>query len=608
MDSLLEVFGILFETDAKEVKEGMEKTGKATDDLEEKIQETDVAAEKLGESFLDVITSAKGAIASFLGISATTAAILNTAQQTDELGKFTQALGLNIEEVDAWGQAVIRAGGTPEALRGSIKSLTDQLTDFAITGGGTAAEVFARLGIQAFDSAGQIKSAFDVLPELASAFENLTEAEAVGFGQKLGLDQSTILLLQQGRREVDELIRRQKVLGVTTQEDADIAAAFNNAWADTRQVFRGVVQSLNTSVLPILSRVFGAVNDFVFFLRDNRVLATSFFIGIAGVITALYTPAILSAVAATALLLAPILGTAAVVGILAAAIALVVEDIIAFNNGQNSLLGTFIERWPLVGEIVGSIGRVFSALGDTIGVIAANILTLPDDFSGSMTRIIQALLDLSSIITAEIGNTFDALVSAVAEKFPVVGAALARIQEGFGDFFTLVNELFSALLSLPDDFSGSAERIGNALTDAFTTAVANAIDVLKTLASYIVDDLPSLFSGALGFDAVFEGVRGFLGGAPAMETGAEGATIADTMKRGQQALTEAATNPLAGQTSGSILQDNRTTANRNTHVSVGTVSVDARGGDSKEIAGGVGGALSEQLQQTLNDYDNGLLA
>lgn len=46
-----------------------------------------------------------------------------------------------------------------------------------------------------------------VLPELAESFEKLSKQESAALGQKLGLDQGTIMLLRRGRREVEDQIR-----------------------------------------------------------------------------------------------------------------------------------------------------------------------------------------------------------------------------------------------------------------------------------------------------------------------------------------------------------------------------------------------------------------
>jgi hypothetical protein len=495
--SLLETFGILFESDAEDVKKGAEEAGKATDDLEDKISATDVTAEKLGKSFLGLTSSAKSALASVVGFAAISAGIVNAAQQADQVGKFSEVLGLSVQEVGAWSEAVIRAGGSAQGFQSSIMSLTSQLTDFVITGGGPAMEVLARLGVSAFDAQGKVKTAFDLLPDLADAFERLSAAEAFAFGQKLGLDQSTILLLQQGRREVEELVRRQKALGVTTKEDAKLAAEFNDAWADFTQQSNDVFRALGTTVLPILTKVFSLVDDFTDLLVENKDLVIGFFIGIAGAITAYYLPVMIAAAGAAIAAMAPFLLLAAIVTAIGVAFALVYEDVVAFMNGQDSLIGKMLEKWPVLGEIIDTLKESFKSFAEFVGKAFDFLLTLPD-----------------------------------------------KIVEGF---------------------------------------------------KKVKDSIPEIPS----FSDIKEGALGLIGLG-------DGETD-EALEMGKSQIINADNNPLNGQTAGSIGAAS-TTANTSTSVSVGSVNVDARGGDSNEIASGVSSALSEQMKQAVNNFDDGVLA
>lgn len=375
MSSLLQTFRILFESDAEDVEKGAKAAGKAIDDLEDKIKDTDGTTKQLGSSFLGLTRSAQTAIAGIISFGAISAGLINVAQQTDDIGKFSQALGLNVSQVSAWSEAVIRFGGSAQSFQSSLGGLTLQLSDFALTGSGPAIEVFARLGISAFDSAGRIRSAFDILPELADTFQSLTQADAVNFGQKLGLDQGTILLLQQGRREIDSLIRRQTELGTVTEEDARLSAEFNKSWADFSQVISDAGRSAGIFFFPMLTKAFEAVEDLIKLLRDNKDLVTGFFLGMAGAITAFLIPALLRSLVA----LGPYLLLAAAVIAIGVAFALVYEDIKAFREGNDSLIGEIIKKYPRVGDAVKAVGESFNALKKTALDVFEDIKKIPSD-------------------------------------------------------------------------------------------------------------------------------------------------------------------------------------------------------------------------------------
>ena len=403
MAGILETFGILFESDADNVKKGAEEAESAAEDLEGKLGDIDDTTTELGDSFLDMIGSAKGAIAGLLSAGAIAGGLINAAQMTDEIGKFSETLGLNISEVSAWSEAVVRSGGDASGFRGSIKSLTDGLTDFTLTGGGPAADVFARLGINAVDSSGKVKSAFEILPELADTFKDLSKAEAVGFGQKLGLDQGTILLLQQGKAAVDDLVGRQKELGVATQKDYEIAAKFNDIWADTKQVFNSVFIASGSSILPMFTSILRGAQDVAFFLAENSDLVTGFFIGAAGAVTYFFLPAMLSAAAATLATIAPFVLIGAAIAAVGTAFALLYEDVQAFLSGNDSFIGSISKDYPIVGEFVkqlaSNIGTAFDAL-KWIGQFLLDLFTQP-------MVALESLGDLASAVGDKIFGAFE---------------------------------------------------------------------------------------------------------------------------------------------------------------------------------------------------------
>ena len=401
-DGILERFGILFESDSEEVKQGIDDAESAADGLEDKLSDVDKTTSELGDSFLDLIGNAKGAIAGLLSAGAIVGGIVNAAAMTDEVGKFSEVLGLNISDVSAWSEAVTRAGGDANGFRGSVKSLTDGLTEFSINGSGPAVDVLARLGVSATTAGGKVKTAFQLLPELADAFQGLSRAESAGFGQKLGLDQGTILLLQQGRTAVNDLVAKQRELGVATQEDYEIAAKFNDQMADSKQSFNALFISIGSHVLPIFTRLLDGMKNVSDFLYENKDFVTGFFIAIASVVTAVYLPAMLSAAAATLAAASPFILVGLAVTAAATAFALLYDDIINFIAGHDSFIGKISKDYPIVGELVHAlvdgIGRSFESL-QWIGQFLIDIFTQPQ-------VALEKLSGLAKNVAADISGAF----------------------------------------------------------------------------------------------------------------------------------------------------------------------------------------------------------
>ena len=366
--SLLSTFAILFETDA-------DKAAKDTDDLAKSLEDIEDSAKGATDSVDDATASYNensrsagaltktmfGLVAAYVSVEAIASRVFDNASQIDAMGKFTQTLGLNIVELDAWGTAVARNGGSADAFRGTVESLQNSLQDISITGGGEIINTLAMIGVQATDSSGKIKSAFEILPEIADAFSRMSTQQSFAFGRRLGLDQGTILTLQQSRYEIGKLVERQKQLGGVTKEGYERAALFNDQWDDTKRVFNSLWLSANNTILPLLQGILKGFESVVLWVKNNQTLVEGFFIGVAGAITVAYLPAITSAASATLVAIAPFVAIGAAITAVGLAVALLYEDIKAWVNGGRSaiglILGSFEEFKDKVSGVFDSISK-----------------------------------------------------------------------------------------------------------------------------------------------------------------------------------------------------------------------------------------------------------
>ncbi len=462
--SILSTFGILFQTDAKDAKKEVDDLGDSLDNLEKTaedvtgaVDEMDGAVSQSAEGFLGLADGVGTAAAGLVVLTGLLAGLTTQAMSTDEIGKFSETLGLSIEDVGAWGEAVKRSGGDANAFRGTIASLTDKLTDMDLTGGGEGAEVLARLGINARDAGGKIKDAFSILPEIADSFQNLSKAESVGFGRKLGLDQGTILLLQQGRVAVEDLVNRQKQLGVATEEDYLAAAKFNDAWADTQQIFSNLATSSGTTILPLLNKVLGGVENLVVWMRENDTLVEGFFIGVAGVITAAYLPAIVSAGAATLVAISPFLLIGAAIAAVGVAFALLYEDVVAYLGGQSSFIGDLAKEYEWFGLIVDGVVKGIKFQFETLGAVFDWLIKLIK----SPTQAIE-----------ELGDSVKKMVNEAKELIPDIGDSFDDAFSGFKSFFGIDDEEIKANLDKAVTITGGIDR--NQLNGQTSASIVNS--------------------------------------------------------------------------------------------------------------------------------------
>ena len=544
MPSILETFIILFESDSEQVKKGAAQAKEVTDKLNKSLASTDTVAGKLGSSFKNLVSNASGALLGLLSVGAIIGGIKAAATYADKLDELSKALGVNIEELSAWGDAVQMSGGTAEGFQETLKSMSASLAAFATKGKSLLAPFFKELGIKMVDARGKARSVIDILPELADAFQKLGKEEAFGMGRKMGLDQGTIMLLQGGRREVDALIARQKELGVVTKEDGEIAAKFNDQLDDTAHSFRSLFTVVGRFVLPAFTDVLKMFERVAVFFRKNSDFIIGGLIGIGSAILYFVTPAILSMLAA----LAPFLLIAAAVGAVVGLFALLYDDLKNFEKGNQSVIGELIKKWPVVGDILKNLIKVAELVLDA--------------FMGIKNLLVNLFLDplnAWTIFRTSVNNGVNNLL----QTFPQIGKAIDYIMEMFGK---------------AGDFIGD-------VWDSIIVSIQKAIAVVMGAVSTV--------SGA------YDKVLSFLG----VDTKAT--TVA--VQASQHALGVASASPLSSQTSGSILSSTKS-LNKNTTVEIGAVNVQTQATDASGIAGAIGNDLNVQMRQVINNFDDGVLA
>lgn len=361
MANVLETFYFLFRSDAGELDAGLSESERRARETEDAVRNTDEAAGSLGASFKNVAMQAMGVLAAFVSVGAIIEGVKAATAFNDSLGETAEALEVNVEDLSAWSDAAQASGGSADAFQGTLKGLTAAMAAADTTGKSRLKPFFDELGISMLDAAGKARPVMELLPELAASFEGMSKAQSFGIGQKLGLDQGTIMMLQRGRIGLDEIIARQKELGVTTAEDARIAGDFNDALDDTAHAFRSVFTGIASAILPALTVLNQALQVGAVWIRQNDKLVTGFFMAVAGIVTAYYLPAMYRAAVATTLATLPFIAIGVAVVAAAAAFALLYDDVMTFLEGGDSLTGNLLEWFYGLGIVKTAIGGVTSA-------------------------------------------------------------------------------------------------------------------------------------------------------------------------------------------------------------------------------------------------------
>lgn len=550
--SILDTFFILFESDTSGLDRGLREAEGRAGDLTQGLQGVDAAAGNMASSMRAGMVALAGAALAAISITAMSRAMFDAVAQADDLNLAVSRLGLNIESVSMWGDLIKKNGGSVEGFIGSLEGLNSQLLQMDVTGRSKAAPFLRELGIDLTLAANKGKTAMDFLLPIADAFEGMDKQKSMAMGKRLGFDQATIMTLQSGRRAVEELLEKEKELGVITQKQGELADEFGDSMDDLKHSFRSIWLNVSEFVLPPLTWVMEKFTAVTTFMRKHGRFAQGVLIALGTAVTIFLLPPLISAATAVWAMIAPFALVGAAVIAVGLAFALLYDDVMTFLDGGDSLIGQLSEKWPIIGEVVRQIAAEFKFLWDTASAVMRFLINVWDDPKAAFEQFAQDMA----------GN-----IDALLEHFPLIKMAVQAI----GDTFRAVGE---TTMSIWNKIVAVIEATVAAITKAIGT-VLNAYDKAKSLVSSkdgAISLLSSPYSAGLSI--------------------------------GKKLLNAATNSPLAGQTSGSI--SNRTMSKNNT-VNIAKVEVATQATDAQGISKAIGNSMQAQMRQAVSNFDDGVL-
>lgn len=439
IDELL--VGLGFEYDPKEMKQFKEDVGKTT----------------------GVIKGlAKAAVAGAVAITGLTIA---STRASDEQGKLADEIGDTVENIDALQFALERSGGSADGMTTSLRGLAVRAAE-AARGVGSGVEAFGLLGISATDSNGNLKKTSDLMLEVSQRFQGLSKSQQIELADKLGIRDS-IRLLQQGPDAIRELTDEAMLLGVTTVEDAEAAAEFQDSLTNLWRIVKQVSRTLARQFVPIIQEM---TDSFIEWWKTNRqlieqnlpdwidkatmalkllVIATGAWLAmrlvshVMTLITLFKGLSVAALAANAAALLLPALIAAGI-----AALALLAEDAKTFFEGGESFIGGMIEKFPEWADEIRVVAAIFATIADLTAMIFdgwSKIIDLFsnatfDDFKEFLGNIPGFLGDVTGLVEVgggglipELGQSISNTASTVVDKLEIVVQGGADTAENIAD-------------------------------------------------------------------------------------------------------------------------------------------------------------------------------
>lgn len=266
IDALIVTFGLDkkgYDDGAREVIDGNKKL---KDQSKQTFDTMENAGKKTGEAIKSVSREVIGLGLAFMGARSITGFLSNLASGAASADRFGQTLGMSIEKVWAWRQAMKSMGGDYNQADQALQVIQNAKTGFRMgTLSGDTMGVLGRLGVTGSDLKGS--DAGSILSKLAGASNRMDPQMYAALLQQVGLPASTIYFLQQGKDSVDKLLKQYE--GSAKQEES-LAKSTEDLQKSMAELDTQVQQLL----IPVLNQIVPLLTQLVTILGghvDNPV-------------------------------------------------------------------------------------------------------------------------------------------------------------------------------------------------------------------------------------------------------------------------------------------------------------------------------------------------
>src|SRR5690606_16013674 len=199
---LLDALKYIIEADNRKLDQEIQGSEKKVDDLGKSMTAAEKRAEEMQKRMTDGFKRLGGAILATVAVSKVLGGISELAQTAEAVRNTSNAIGVAVEDVDAFGKSIELMGGDAQGARDSLTDMAESIGEAMADVDSGRAKTFKALGINLKDVTGQTKNAVDVMSELAGAVEGMSREQAVFRIKELGItDNRTVELLLKGRQE-----------------------------------------------------------------------------------------------------------------------------------------------------------------------------------------------------------------------------------------------------------------------------------------------------------------------------------------------------------------------------------------------------------------------
>lgn len=482
---------------------GFEIDGEQLTEFRNQLKDTRKAA-------LDIVgiaTAAAGAIGLF---------VTKVAAGIDDLGDFAERNRVTAQYVQELGYAAQLNGSSIAQVRESIASANRVIGEAAL-GIGRGAMTFKRLHMQVKNANGTVKTFDQIIGDVSDKMSKLSNEESIAMAEKLGLDASLVPLLRKGREAIEAYAEEARQAGVLSEEDVQAASDNADAMDRIKFVLGAVTRSIAVGLMPAVTGIINGFREWV--LQNGKIIRSTiitFVKTLSGVIAVVwdwtvrlgralvrtidflsqFNVVVYAAAAAVGVLIAVSVGkwfiglirlvriaTATIagfnltallvpliIGAVAIALGLLIDDLVNFAEGNDSAFGALLEKFPalqkIFDELKGPVGELVDALVTLATTVVGFLWPIAKAVFEGIASVIKTILPLLVPIVSIITDVLVAGIVLLTTTITLLGKAVKWVFDGIATEFQLFTDkvfgivkVFVDLIQKAKDFFGSSKNI-----------------------------------------------------------------------------------------------------------------------------------------------------
>lgn len=258
-EHIIDAFLVKFGLDRSDYKDGVREITEGNKGLRDQSKKTfdemEHLGRKTGESIKGVTREVIGLGLAFMGARSITGFLSNLATGAASADRFGKTLGMSVQQVWAWRQAMKGVGGeygegdaALQAIQGVRMGLQTGQPNV------NAMRILSRLGVSMNDL--REGDAGSILEKLAgSPVAKQNPQLYASLLQQLGLSQATIAFLMQGQETVDKLLKQYEAGSKDAEKTAKQAELLQQEMAELNAQLQKALLPVLTKILPVLTAI-----------------------------------------------------------------------------------------------------------------------------------------------------------------------------------------------------------------------------------------------------------------------------------------------------------------------------------------------------------------